>query len=296
MEGDALGLVLRGKPISQDEMGNVCLNDLWRMAGGPDAKRPSDWYRGQRAKALRLALAERIAEDFGNSLEKAENSTYYVAGPGRGRGRGSRTFAHRVLALDYAEYLEPDLGVEIRETFLRARANDITLALEIVEGLAEQAEYDALRVKLRQLVKEHNKMSAGAAKAAGVTNFEAYNGAGLAGLYGGMNKAAVLTHKGLPRDAHHLDHAGHEELAANYFKATQAVAKLTRDANAGIKGQAHANKVHMEIGEGVRDTIRSFGGTMPEDEPALEHIKQAEKRLKAAQAMEQKALPRRSRG
>lgn len=71
----------------------------------------------------------------------------------------ARTYAHPVLALDYSEYLAPDLAVEVRETFLRYRAHDVTLAIEIVEGMTEQAEYDELRIKLRQLVKDHNKMS-----------------------------------------------------------------------------------------------------------------------------------------
>lgn len=93
-----------------------------------------------------------------------------------------------------------------------------------------------------------------------------------------MTKARLLQHKGLPSDAHHLDHAGHEELAANYFKATQAAAKLKRDS---IKGQRAANQAHAKVGEAVRETIESLGGTMPEDEPALEHIKEAEKRLKS---------------
>ena len=37
-------------------------------------------------------------------------------------------------------------------------------------------------------------------------------------------------------------------------------------------------------------TIEQLGGAMPEDEPALEHIREAEKRLKAAQPKEPKAL------
>ena len=198
-----------------------------------------------------------------------------------------------MLALDYAELLEPALGVEVRETFLRFRANDVTLALEIIEGMAEQAEYDDLRVKLRQLVKDHNKMSAGVAKDAGVKNFEAYNGAGLNGLYGGMTKAQLLRHKGLPEDADRLEHSGHEELAANYFKATQAIAKLKRD---NIKGQTAANDAHREVGEAVRETIKGLGGTLPEDEPALEHIREAEKRLKkASPANEPKILPSKPR-
>ena len=277
-------LMLRGSRVATDEAGNICLNDLWKLAGEPENRRSRDWYPSKRAKALDEALRQRIGGISPNSRKIEANSTYYTVG----RGVKSRTFAHPVLALDYAEYLNADLAVEVRETFLRYKANDVTLALEIVEGMTEQAEYDDLRVKLRRLVKDHNIMSAGVAKDAGVKNFEAYNGAGLSGLYGGLNKAELLKHKGLPGDADRLGHANHEELAANYFKATQAIAKLKRDK---IKGQSAANQAHNEVGKAVRQTIASLGGTMPEDEPALEHIREAEKRLKAAQPKRPNILP-----
>jgi KilA-N domain len=277
-------LILRGKRVTTDEHGNVCLNDLWKLAGEPENKRSRDWYPSKRAKALDMALRARIGENFPNSPKIEAASTYYTAG----RDTKALTFAHPVLALDYAEYMDPNLAVEVRETFLRYRAKDVTLALEILEGLSAQVEYDDLRVKLRQLVKDHNKMSAGVAKDAGVRNFEAYNGAGLSGLYGGLNKAELLKRKGLPGDADRLEHAGHEELAANYFKATQAIAKLKREK---IIGQAAANEAHREVGVAVRETIKGLGGTMPENEPALEHIKEAEKRLKAARPSPANLLP-----
>lgn len=262
-------LLLRGTRVGADPRGNICLNNLFEIAGRPDNRRPNDWHRGARAKALERALVDRITEDSRNPSKNSDLSTYYT----HGRGGAARTYAHPVLALDYAEFLDPALGVEVREVFLRFRSKDVSLAVEILEGMAEQWEYDELRVKLRQLVKDHNKLSAGAAKAAGVLNFEAYNGAGLRGLYGGRTKAQVLQHKDLPAEAHHLDHAGHEELAGNYFKATQAEVKLKRD---GIRGQASANQAREEVGAAVRGTIKSLGGTMPEDEPALENIKKAE--------------------
>lgn len=283
MDDQPVEVMLRGQGVGTDGAGNVCLNDLWRLSGSPDAKRPSDWQNSQRAKNLREALVKRIAENLGKSTKDVDKTVYYVVG----RGRPARTFAHFVLALDYSEYLNPDLGVEVRETFMRVRARDVTLALEIMEGMSAQTEYDELRVKLRKLVKDHNKLSAGVAQDAGVKNFEAYNGAGLAGLYGDMTKADLLKKKGLPEDADRLAHAGHEELAANYFKATQAIAKLQRDK---IKGQKAANDAHYEVGAAVRATIKGLGGTMPEDEPALEHIKEAEKRLKKAEKAQKDRL------
>lgn len=265
--------------VTEDENGNICISDLFVMADRPKNRRPNDWHRGARAKALEGALVERITGDSRNQGKKIEISTYYTVG----RGGGTKTYAHPVLALDYAEFLDPALGIAVRETFLRFRASDVSLAKEILDKLTEQSEYDKLRVELRDLLKKHNRESAGVAQDSGVTDFSAYNGAGLRGLYGGMNKAQVLKNKGLRPEDHHLEFAGHEELAANYFKATQAIAKLKRDK---IKGQKAAEDAHEEVGEAVRQTIKGLGGTMPEDEPAIEDIREARKRLKAAESPE----------
>lgn len=211
-----------------------------------------------------------------NKPEEAIDAMCYV----RGGGRARVTYAHPALALEYARHLDHALSVEINELFIRYRGDAVNLALEILEEFKARMEFDAMQVELRQLVAKHNLESAEVAKQAGVNNFEAYNGAGLRGLYGGLTKAEVLARKGLPKGAHHLDHAGHEELAANYFKATQAVAKIKREK---IKGQKAAESAHETVGEAVRKTIDDIGGTMPEDEPALEHISEAKKRVKADQ-------------
>lgn len=266
---------LDGHAIREDAYGFVSLTDMWIAAGRPDSLTPARWQQNPGAKRLVEAFDEKVGKSYLKENSATGSSLYTKL------GRGGATFAHASIALSYAKALSPRLELAVNELFLRYKADAVSLAVEILDGLKEQAEYDQLRVELRRLVKEHNKLSAAAAQEVGVTNFEAYNGAGLKGLYGGLTKAQLLYKKGLPADAHHLEYAGHEELAANYFKATQAEARLKRDAAKGIKGQAHANAVHEETGEIVRDTIEKLGGTMPEDEPTLDHIKQAEKRLRS---------------
>ncbi len=280
---DQKPIEIRGQRISTDAAGNVCLNDLWSVAKSPENKRARDWSRGKRVQSLQSALELRIVEILHKSTKDVAGSTVYVAG----RGAKAKTYAHPVLALDYAEYLDPGIGVAVREVFLRYKQGDVSLAVEIMEGITAQAEYDAERVKLRDLVKEHNKQSVGVAKDVGVTNFEAYNGAGLFGLYQ-MTRAQLLKHKGLPPDANHLDHANHEELAANYFKATQAMAKIKRE---GITGQKAAGAAHAQVADVTRQAIAAVGGTMPEDEAALENIKEARKRLKNSEPPAPKKLP-----
>lgn len=47
-------------------------------------------------------------------------------------------------------------------------------------------------------------------------------------LRAGSGLGQTQLFRGLEEEAHHLEHAGHEELAANYFTATQAMAKIKR--------------------------------------------------------------------
>lgn len=78
-----------------------------------------------------------------------------------------------------------------------------------------------------------------------------------------------------------LDYMGHEELAANLFRATQTEAKLRREQ---VKGKENANQTHYAVGKEVRDTIKRLGGTMPEDLPTPDKsIKQLEREQKLLQ-------------
>ncbi|NJM36245.1 MAG: hypothetical protein HC850_17870 [Rhodomicrobium sp.] len=265
---------LNGHTIKEDPYGFVSITDFWISAGRPASLTPARWKQNPGPQRLIETFEEKVGKSYLKEKSATGSSVYTKS------GRGGATFAHASIALSYAKALSPELELAVNDLFLRYKSDAVSLAIEILDDLTGQAEYDQLRVELRRLVKEHNKLSAGAAKDAGVTNFEAYNGAGLKGLYG-MTKAQLLYYKGLPEGEHHLEYAGHEELAANYFKATQATARIARDAAKGVKGQAHANAVHEETGAAVRRTIEELGGTMPEDEPAIDHIKEAEKRLRA---------------
>jgi len=49
-----------------------------------------------------------------------------------------------------------------------------------------------------------------------------------------------------------------------------------------VRNQAQAIQTHEQVGKEVRDAIKRIGGTLPENIPAAEHIKEVEKRLKDA--------------
>ena len=49
-----------------------------------------------------------------------------------------------------------------------------------------------------------------------------------------------------------------------------------------MRNQSHAVQTHENVGKEVRDAIKRIGGTLPENIPPAEHIKQVEKRVKTA--------------
>lgn len=131
---DNQSLVLRGVPISEDAHGNICLDDLWRLAKCKETKTPRRWRITQAALRLIGELQKKVTNSAlkGNSLN---TSVIYAK-----RGRGNEgTFAHPILAAAYAGYLSPKLEIEVREIWLRYRAGDATLADEILQRASAEA-------------------------------------------------------------------------------------------------------------------------------------------------------------
>lgn len=128
---------------------------------------------------------------------------------------------------------------------------------------------------LRERVRDGNKKLAKAAQQANVQKFGVFNDAGLKGLYSGLGVAEIKHRKGIPPSDDLLDCVDRAELAMHDFKNTQAEAKIFRE---GVQTEALAIQVHRKVAEGVRDAVRKNGGPMPEDLPAVENIRQIEKR------------------
>ncbi|ALU26593.1 DNA damage-inducible protein D [Myroides odoratimimus] len=136
---------------------------------------------------------------------------------------------------------------------------------------------DERRLFLRTELAKHNTQLAAAAKDAGVIKplyYAVFQNHGYKGLYGGLDAKGIHTKKGLKKSQQILDHMGSTELAANLFRATQTEEKLRRES---IQGKQNANKAHFEVGKKVRKTIQELGGTMPEDLPTANSVKQIEK-------------------
>lgn len=271
---ETFDLVLRGNRITGDDRGNVCLNDLYEVSGRPINLDPSQWARHKRTKALKGALDDRIMCATHRSAKDVSESTYYSVG----RGRSARTFAHPVLALEYAESLNPQIGLEVKEIFLRYRADDISLANDILDRIAEQVQEDEFRLRNRDEMTVRNTELAQQGAKAGCKNLDyaELHNSGYRGLYAGLEAADIHRLKKLTKSQKILDHMCAAEGAANVFRVTQAkIAMQQRQP----KTPREAFAIAHEAGVRTRQAMSEIGGVMPEDMPAADSIKEAAKRL-----------------
>jgi DNA-damage-inducible protein D len=149
------------------------------------------------------------------------------------------------------------------------------------QELSDAHAHDVERLEMRQQTKAEFKALSGAAQDAGVQSrmFGVFHDAGYRGLYGGLGNDQIKSRKRIGPAENLLDRMDTTELAANQFRMTQTREKLGRG---GVKGQQHAITTHLQVGKEVRDAIKRIGGTMPENLPPAEHIKEVQKRLKSA--------------
>lgn len=138
-------LELRGRVISEDDRGNLCLDDIFTLARTNATKAPKHWRGNRASKALIEELQKKVTAGY--LKDGLPNFPVIYAN----RGRGARgTFAHPILAAAYAGYLSPKLEIEVREIWLRYRSGDVTLADEILErATAEENRWAGVRALSR---------------------------------------------------------------------------------------------------------------------------------------------------
>lgn len=101
----------------------VNLNDLYVAAGSIPNKNPTEW--------LRLTETKRLIDELCNSHNTGKS---HIISSTRGKGGG--TWAHKILAVEYAGYLSPEFKVKVNDTFLRVQEGDDSV---IDEAFANQS-------------------------------------------------------------------------------------------------------------------------------------------------------------
>ena len=91
--------------VNVDAEGRYCLNDLHKASGGDNAKRPSLW------------LANKQARELIDELSKNSCLGQQVVKSVRG-GTNPGTFAHELLAVEYAGWISASFRLQVNQTFL----------------------------------------------------------------------------------------------------------------------------------------------------------------------------------
>lgn len=264
---------VRGTTITQDAYSFFSLTDMWRLAGEAKTKAPRFWRVLPTTRELLAAVHvdARFSCVIGKSPEK---SAIYTR-----KGRNAQTFAHIILALAYAEYLSPELGIEVREIALRVYAGDVTVLDDFTKNKREQLEDDHNRVTAREEVRRNNYDLNQILKYIGASatmHWSKFHDDGYLGLYE-MTENQIHAHKGLKHKQAILDHMNFHELAANMYRTSLTQQYLERFK---VESWLRACEVNKEMGAHVRADLKALGLAMPEDQPVVESIRECYKRLK----------------
>jgi DNA-damage-inducible protein D len=259
-------------PFERIRRTNEAGNEFWSSRDFAEVLGYTDYRNFEtvigKAKAACFNSGQRVEDHFVNITEMI------------GIGKGGQRSVLTVMMSRYACYLAIQNADPAKE--IVALGQTYFAVQTRRQELGHLGPEDEKRLMLRGEMRTHNAKLAEAARAAGVADgrdYAIFQNHGYMGLYGGLTAQDIHTRKKLKKSQGILDHMGSTELAANLFRATQTEDKLRRER---IYGRDKANKVHHEVGEKVRQTIKELGGTMPENLPIAESIKKVESRHRKA--------------
>jgi hypothetical protein len=100
--------VIAGVEINTDEHGRFSLNALHKASGGEAKNGPSHWLANQKTQDLVQELKTQTTE---NPVVKKE-------------GRNGGTFAHEILAVEYAGWVSPAFRIKVNQAFIDSRKGE----------------------------------------------------------------------------------------------------------------------------------------------------------------------------
>lgn len=223
---DGTNLTLRGRKITADANGLICLNDIHKAAGFTKNQTPGDWTALSSTSQKTIQVLKLITGKSGNWTKNEYRSVFYAK-----RGAAGGTYADPRLALDYAEYLNPKLAIEVKEVFLRYKAADATLADDILDRATDaENEWAATRAFGRVKRFEYTKTL----DTHGVEGFGYGNCTNA--VYGPLFDATakkLKQQKNLPKNANLRDAMSNDELVFVMMAETLAKGRIEEEGSQG---------------------------------------------------------------
>lgn len=221
----------------------VNFNDIHALAGGPPNQSPAQWAR--------LPDSTKLVDQLAENLHVGKSHIYKVSKARVDRGGG--TWGHKLLALEYAGYLSPDLRLKINDTFLRAQTGDLSLAEEIVDRSALPETAEARRIATRMQGKLARNLLTATLQAHGVTGagFARCTNATYRPLLGGTAKE-LKAKRGLAVTDSLRDNLSNLELAAVFFSEAKADATIQSE---DLQGSSACEAACLEASKQVKSIL-----------------------------------------
>jgi hypothetical protein len=108
--------------IGRDKSGKISLTDIWRAAGSPSNKALKKWLELESTGSF-INTACRFLKVDKDDLIKIQ------------RGKNGGTWAHKQVALEYAQYLDPRLAVKVNQVFFERLEEEKNPDLAINRGM-----------------------------------------------------------------------------------------------------------------------------------------------------------------
>ncbi|MCW2484860.1 phage antirepressor KilAC domain-containing protein [Candidatus Symbiopectobacterium sp. NZEC127] len=118
--------MIAGVEITTDAEGRFNLNSLHRASGTGESKEPNKWMRNKQAQEL--------IDELSANLSVGQEVVKSVKG-----GTAPGTFAHELLAIEYAGWISPAFRLQVNQTFIDYRTGKLTPTIDPMQVLSDPA-------------------------------------------------------------------------------------------------------------------------------------------------------------
>jgi hypothetical protein len=238
-----LGANVATDPVS----GRVNLTDIWKAAKGPYNQRPYDWMKLPTAVKYLAATARKV---------KGGESPLYETRAGRNGG----TYAHPLVALEYARYLNADLAVAVNAAFFQHVEEELDPELKAeraIAGMRRRGWTDEhIEARLKGVVARNALTELCGQRGVEGKGFSTITNATYTGLLGGTAED-IRRDRGLPEKANVRNALDPLELKSMEFGETLAAVNIRRKRAWGTA--QCADECH-KAGLAVRSMVQSVLG------------------------------------